>query len=259
MEIFPKEIEGGGTTLVNEIIEGFIQAAQLIVTLNPEVLDIAVLSLIVSLTSTCLSALISIPVGAYIYCHDFFGKRFVINIIQTLYALPTVIAGLLLFLLLSNQGPLGFLGFLFTPQGMILAQMILVMPLVTGLTISALSGIDKDMRTSILSLGATRLQAVTTLIREARFAIIAAVLLGFGRAISEVGAAMIIGGNIRIIPGNLFSGTRVLTTAISLETSQGNFSFAIALGIILLGVAIIVNLVLNMVQSGSLWKNSWTS
>jgi tungstate transport system permease protein len=245
--------------VVNEIINGFVQAIQLIVALNPEVVGITILSLIVSLTSTCLSAIISIPVGAYIYCHDFFGKRLVINIIQTLYALPTVIAGLLLFLLLSHQGPLGFLDFLFTPQGMILAQMILVTPLITGLTITALSGIDREMRYSILSLGATRLQAVVTLIQEARFAILAAVILGFGRAISEVGAAMIIGGNIRAVPGQFWSGTRVLTTAISLETSQGDFSFAIALGLILLGVAVIVNVGLNMIQSGSLWRNSWTS
>jgi tungstate transport system permease protein len=115
------------------------------------------------------------------------------------------------------------------------------------------------MRHSILSLGATKFQAVVTLIQEARFAILAAVILGFGRAISEVGAAMIIGGNIRAFPGDFLSGTRVLTTAISLETSQGDFSLAIALGLILLGVAVIVNVGLNMIQSGSLWKNSWNS
>jgi tungstate transport system permease protein len=245
--------------MVYEIIDGFVQAIQLIVSLNPEVVGITLLTLIVSLTSTFLSALISVPAGAYIYSHDFFGKRLVINIIQTLYALPTVLAGLLLFLLLSHQGPLGFLDFLFTPQGMIIAQMILVTPLITGLTISALSGIDMDMRHSILSLGATKFQTIVTLIKEARFAILAAVILGFGRAISEVGAAMIIGGNIRAFPGDFLSGTRVLTTAISLETSQGDFSLAIALGLILLGVAVIVNVGLNMIQSGSLWKNSWNS
>ncbi|MDD1719356.1 MAG: ABC transporter permease [Methanoregulaceae archaeon] len=227
--------------------------------LDPEIIRITTLSLAVSLTSTALSAAISIPLGTLIYYREFFGKRMLINIIQTLYALPTVLAGLLLFLLLSNQGPLGPLGLLFTPTGMILAQMILVTPLIVGLTISALSGIDREMRNAISSLGATTFQSILTLIQEARFAILAAVILGFGRAISEVGAAMIIGGNIRGYSGSLISGTRVLTTAISLETSQGDFAFAIALGIILLGVAVVVNLGLNIVQSGFLAKNSWTS
>lgn len=244
---------------MNEIIEGFIQAIQLIVSLNPEVIGITILSLVISLTATALSALYSIPLGAYIYYHDFYGKRAIVNLVQTLYALPTVIAGLFLFLLLSHQGPLGFLGLLFTPEGMILAQMVLVTPLITGLTLSALSGIDREMRLSIQSLGATKFQAIITLVQEARFAILAAVILGFGRAISEVGAAMIIGGNIRAFPGDFFSGTRVLTTAISLETSQGDFPLAIALGIILLGVAVIVNVLLNLVQSGPLGKDTWAS
>jgi tungstate transport system permease protein len=243
--------------MVGEIVTGFSQAINLIITFNPEVIRITLLSLQISLTSTFLSAIISIPLGALIYYHEFFGKRFIINLIQTLYALPTVLAGLLLFLLLSNSGPLGFLGLLFTPQGMILAQMILVMPLIIGFTISALSGVDRDMKVIVLSLGATKFQSIFTLIREVRFAILAAVILGFGRAISEVGAAMIIGGNIRGVLG--YSGTRVLTTAISLETSQGDFPLAIALGIILLGVAVLVNFGLNLVQEGSVWKSYTTS
>ncbi len=238
--------------MVNEILNGFIQAIQLIVTMNPEVVKVTVLSLQISLTATLLSALISIPIGALIYYHEFFGKRAIINLIQTLYALPTVLVGLFLFLMISNQGPIGPLGLLYTPYGMIIAQMMLVIPLIIGLTISALSGIDPEMRSAIKSLGATTIQSIGTLVREARFAILAAVILGFGRAISEVGAAMIIGGNIR-------GYTRVLTTAISLDTSIGDFAGAIALGIILLGVAVIVNVGLNLVQSGSAWKNTWTS
>lgn len=242
------------------IVDGFVQAIQLILSGDPEVMMITALSLVISLSATLLSAVISIPVGSLIYYHDFFGKRALINIIQTLYALPTVIAGLFLFLMISNQGPFGQFGLLYTPFGMIIAQMILVIPLIVGLTISALSGIEPEMRHAVMSLGATGMQSVFTLIREARFAILAVVILGFGRAISEVGAAMIIGGNIRAVPGApLFSGTRVLTTTISLETSQGDFAFAIALGIILLGVAVIVNVGLNMVQAGSIWRNSWTS
>src|SRR5271157_2542212 len=126
--------------MVSEIVSGFLQAISLIATLDPEVIRITILSLEISLTSTFLSALLSVPLGALIYYHEFFGKRFIINMIQTLYALPTVLAGLLLFLLLSNAGPFGFLALLFTPQGMVLAQMILVMPLITGFTISAMSG-----------------------------------------------------------------------------------------------------------------------
>jgi tungstate transport system permease protein len=242
----------GDQKMANEIIDGFIQAVQLIVTMDPEVVKITILSLEISLTATLLSACIAIPIGAFLYYRDFFGKRAVINIIQTLYALPTVIAGLVLFLIISHQGPLGFLSLLYTAPGMVIAQMILVLPLITGLTFSALNGIDPEMRQTVTSLGATGMQSVRTLILEARFGILAAVILGFGRAISEVGAAMIIGGNIR-------GYTRVLTTAISLETSVGDFAFAIALGVILLGVAVIVNLGLNLIQSGSVWKSSFAS
>ena len=238
--------------MAGEIIDGFLQALHLIVNVDHEVLQITILSLEISLASTLFSACIGIPLGTYLYYHDFPGKRALVNIIQTLYALPTVIAGLLLFLLISSQGPLGFLHILYTPVGMIIAQMILVIPLITGLTFAALMAIDPEMRQTVISLGATGMQSARTLIMEVRFGILAAVILGFGRAISEVGAALIIGGNIR-------GYTRVLTTAISLETSVGDFPFAIALGIILLGVAVLVNVGLNMVQTGSAWKSSFTS
>jgi tungstate transport system permease protein len=216
------------------------------------VVRITVLALEISLTATLLSACIGIPLGAFLYYHDFYGKRAVINLVQTLYALPTVVAGLLLFLIISLQGPLGFLHLLYTAPGMVVAQMILVLPLVVGLTFSAMNGIDPAMRQTVISLGATGLQSAKTLILEARFGILAAVILGFGRAISEVGAAMIIGGNIR-------GYTRVLTTAISLATSTGDFAYAIALGIILLGVAVLVNVGLNIIQTGSAWKSSFVS
>jgi tungstate transport system permease protein len=238
--------------MAGEIIDGFVQAIHLILSGDPEVIRITILSLEISLTATLISACIGIPVGAFLYYHDFYGKRAAVNLIQTLYAMPTVVAGLVLFLFISHQGPLGFLSLLYTAPGMVIAQMILVLPLVTGLTFAALNGIDPEMRQTVTSLGATTMQSVRTLILEARFGILAAVILGFGRAISEVGAAMIIGGNIR-------GYTRVLTTAISLATSVGDFAYAIALGIILLGVAVIVNIGLNLIQSGSGWKSSWTS
>jgi tungstate transport system permease protein len=227
--------------VVNEIVDGFVQAFWLIVTLNPEVIEITLRSLGISIAATALGALVSLPLGGLIHFHEFRGKRVLVNIIQTLYALPTVIAGLFLFLFISRAGPFGFLGMLFTPVGMILAQFILVLPILIGLTISALSTIDREARLTVTSLGASGSQSVLTIMQEARFAIFAAIILSFGRAISEVGAAMMIGGNIR-------GATRVLTTAITLETSIGNFSLSIALGIILLGVAVIVNLILNVAQ-----------
>lgn len=226
---------------MNEIIEGFTQAVNLIISLDPEVLEITFRSLSISLTATLLGALIALPIGGLIHFHEFRGKRVVVNIIQTLYALPTVIAGLFLFLFISRAGPFGFLGLLFTPEGMVVAQLILILPVLIGLTISALSTIDKEVRYTITSLGATRTQGVFAIMQEARFAILSAIILGFGRAISEVGAAMMIGGNIR-------GATRVLTTAIALETSMGDFGRSIALGIILLGVAVFVNLGLNIIQ-----------
>jgi len=225
----------------NPIIEGFIEAIRLIISLDPQVVEITIRSLYVSLTATFFAALIALPIGALIYFYDFRGKPVVVSLLQTLYALPTVIVGLVMFLLLSNIGPFGFLRLLYTPGGMIVTQTVLIIPLLMGLTVSALSGIDRDKRYTITALGASRLQTVTTIIMEARFAVMSGVLLGFGRAIAEVGTVMIVGGNIR-------GATRVLTTAIALNTSMANYSMSIALGIILLAVALGVNIALSLVQ-----------
>jgi len=216
------------------IIDGLMEAIHLIVSLDPDVMEITALSLVVSLTATCVATIIALPVGTAVKFTDFRGKKVLINLIQTLYSLPTVIVGLMVFLLITRHGPLGFTGVLFTPQAMILAQTILILPIMIGLTISALSGVDETIRDTIVSLGATRLQFLTSIVREARFAIFAAVVVGFGRAISEVGAAILIGGNIA-------HRTRVLTTAISLNTSQWEIGTSIALGIILLAIALVVN------------------
>jgi len=229
---------------MNDIIEGFAQAIQLIVTLNPEVMEIAMRTLMISLTATLLASLVAIPAGWWIHFHEFSGKRAVINIIQTLYAVPTVLVGLFVYLLISSSGPLGMLGLLFTPGGMILAQMLLVIPMMIGLVITAFSGVDRTVVDTITSLGATGYQSMITIIKEVRFAVFAAVILGFGRAISEVGAAMMIGGNIR-------GYTRVLTTSIALETSMGNLPLSIALGLILLGIALVITVMLNVVQQRS--------
>jgi tungstate transport system permease protein len=226
---------------MNDIIEGFTQAFQLIVTLDPEVMGITIRSLFISLSATLLASIIAIPLGGLIHFREFGGKKALITIIQALYALPTVLAGLFVFLLISRSGPFGFLGLMFTPTGMIFGQMVLITPLMIGMTLIALSGVRKNIQDTIVSLGADEFQSILTIIKEARFAILGGVILGFGRAISEVGAAMIIGGNIR-------GYTRILTTAIALETSQGNLPLSIALGLILLFIALIVTTILFLVQ-----------
>jgi tungstate transport system permease protein len=224
-----------------DIINGIITAFQLIITLNPDVIDITIRSLYISLIATVIASLIGIPLGGFIHFKEFGGKRGLILIIQTLYSLPTVIAGLFIYLLISRSGPLGFLHLLYTPGAMIIGQTILVLPIMVGMTLIALSGVKQNLQDTVISLGATSGQTISTIIKEARFAMIGGIILGFGRAISEVGAAMMLGGNIA-------GYTRVLTTAIALNTSQGDIPFSIALGIILLSVALIVTAIAFLVQ-----------
>jgi tungstate transport system permease protein len=228
---------------MDEIVTGITQAFNLIVTLNPDVLHIAALSVYISLAATLLAACISIPLGGLIHFREFRGKQTLKVIIQTLYSVPTVVVGLLVYLLLSRAGPLGFFGLLFTPEGMILGQMILIIPITTGLVISALSGVDRNISDTLVSLGATEFQGIVQIVKEARLAILSAVILAFGRAISEVGVAMMIGGNIA-------GQTRVLTTAIALQTGMGDFGFSIALGIILLAIALVIVVAMNLITSG---------
>lgn len=234
---------------MNAILDGISQAINLIVTLNPEVFEIAALSLYISLSATILAALISLPIAGLIHFREFHGKRALIVVIQTLYSVPTVVVGLVIYLLISRSGPFGFLGLLFTPEGMILGQTVLIIPIMTGLFISGLTGVGKDIRDMVVSLGATEFQSIATIVKEARFAILSAIVLGFGRAISEVGVAMMIGGNIR-------GATRVLTTAITLQTGIGDFGFSIALGIILLSIALIVVIIMNIITV-ALSKEQW--
>ncbi len=226
---------------MSEIVEGFSQAINLIVTLNPDLLQIAALSLYVSLCATLLAAVITIPLGGFIHFHEFRGKQALVTLIQTLYSVPTVIVGLLVYFIISRSGPLGFFGLLYSPEGMILGQAVLIIPIMLGLVITALSGISQNIRDTLVSLGATESQGILEIIREARFAILAGVILGFGRAISEVGVAMMIGGNIR-------GETRVLTTAIALGTGMGEFSLAIALGIILLAISMMVVILMKFIS-----------
>ena len=226
---------------MTEIWDGLTKAIELLISLDPEVMEIAGRSLRISGTACLLASLICLPLGSLIHFHHFRGKRALINIIQTLFSVPTVLVGLFVLVLFSRAGPLGELGILFTPPVMVVGQMILITPLLLGLTISALSGVSKEVVDTATSLGASSFQTVWLVLREARYAVLAAVIMGFGRAISEVGCALMVGGNIR-------GATRVITTSIALETSKGELALAIALGIILLLLALIINIVLNRLQ-----------
>ena len=226
---------------MTEIWDGLTKAIELIISLDPYVMEIAGRSLSISGTACLLASLICLPLGSLIHFRQFRGKRALINIIQTLFSVPTVLIGLFVFVLFSRAGPLGELGIIFTPTAMVIGQMILITPLLLGLTISALSGVSKEIVDTATSLGASGLQTVWLVLREARYAVLVAVIMGFGRAISEVGCALMVGGNFKDV-------TRVLTTAIYLETGQGELELAIALGIILLFLALIINIVLNRLQ-----------
>lgn len=226
---------------MTEIWQGLVKAIGLIVSFDPEVMEIAGRSLMISVTSVLLASVICLPLGSLIHFHRFPGKRLLINLIQTFFSIPTVAIGLFVFVLFSRAGPLGGLNLLFTPTVMVLGQMILLTPILLGLTISAVSGVDKAILDTARSLGASGFQVAIVVLREARFAVMAAVIMGFGRAISEVGIALMAGGNIK-------GFTRVITTAISLETSKGDLELSIALGIILIFIALVINIVLNKIQ-----------
>jgi tungstate transport system permease protein len=224
------------------IWEALKEAIHLIVSRDPTVIEITWRSLRISVTSTLLAALVCVPLGGLISFRSFPGKRFLLNLIQTLYSVPTVCVGLFVFLLICRSGPLGGEdGWVFTPAAMVLGQAVLIAPIMIGMTVSALSGVDKTIKDTTLSLGASEPQAIWAIIKEARFAMGAGLILGFGRAISEVGTAMMLGGNI-------VGYTRVLTTTIAWETGQGDFARALALGIILLCVALMMAVTVNVVQ-----------
>jgi len=222
-----------------ELWEGLVQAVQLIARLDPEVVEISLRSLYVSAASIIIAALFCVPAGGIIHFHEFRGKKVLINVIQTFYSIPTVVVGLFVFLFISRAGPLGGLELLFTPAAIIIGQVILIIPILTGMTLSALNGVDRSIKDTALSMGASGSQAIWTIISEARFAVVGALILGFGRAISEVGAALMLGGNIR-------GYTRVLTTAISLETQRGDLVLSLALGIILISIAMVVSVIVNV-------------
>lgn len=206
-----------------------------------DLLNVTFLSLIVSGTATLLAALMGIPLGSIMGLRNFRGKGLVKTVTYTLYGLPPVVAGLVIFILISNSGPLGSLELLFTPAAMILAQTIIVFPIITGLTMSAVSDVSGELRETAITLGANEKQVMKTVLHDARVGISSAVMIGFGRAIAEVGAVIIVGGNI-------MWHTRVLTTAIVLETRRGNFEYGIMLGIVLMSIAMLVFYILKRYQ-----------
>lgn len=223
------------------ILEGIKQAFWLLVTGDPEVLAITWLSVKVSGIATLISLVLGVSVGTIVALTSFPGKRLTVSVINTGMALPPVVVGLFVTVFLWRNGPLGFLEILYTPTAMVFAQTIIATPIVMGISLAAMQQLPKKLRLQILALGATRLQMVWLLIREARLPLLAAVMAGFGGVISEVGASIMVGGNIK-------GYSRVLTTATVMETSRGNFDVAIALGIILLLLAYLINLVLTYVQ-----------
>ncbi len=218
-----------------------LAAVKLIFSCNGDVLITVWTSLYTAAIAIILAALFGIPAGLWLGINRFRGRRILITLLNTLMALPTVVVGLLLFGLLSRQGPLGHWGLLFTPVAMIIGQMVLATPIVANYVHAAVVGADDRIVPTLRTLGASSMQAAWQLLREVRFGVMAAVIAGFGRVIAEVGVAMMLGGNIR-------NSTRTMTTAIALETSKGEFAFGLALGLILMAVALLVNLGLNFLQ-----------
>ena len=223
------------------ILEGFRKALELVLTLDREVLGITLLSLEVSASATAISVLVGVAAGTAIALGTFPGKRLLVSVVNTGMGLPPVVVGLFVSMLLWRNGPLGALGLLYTPTAIVIAQAVIATPIVTGITIGAIQGLPPSLRLQILALGATRAQLVWMLVREARIPLLAGVMAGFGGVISEVGASIMVGGNIR-------GQTRVLTTATVMETGKGNFDVAIALSAILLALTLAVNVALTLVQ-----------
>jgi len=223
------------------IVQGVWKAVVLLVTLDPETWSITFLSLKVSGAATLASLFIGMGAGISLALADFRGKKLLVSIINTGMGLPPVVVGLFVTIMLWRNGPMGFLKLLYTPGAIILAQAVIATPIVAGITIAAIQNLPRNLRLQILALGATRLQMIWLLMREARLPLLAAVMAGFGGVISEVGASIMVGGNIK-------GYTRVLTTATVMETGRGNFDIAIALGIILLLLTFAVNYILTLVQ-----------
>ncbi|HEY9447950.1 MAG TPA: ABC transporter permease [Burkholderiales bacterium] len=230
---------------MNDIATAWTTALHLIVSLDAELMGIVMLSMEVSLTAVALAAVVGLPFGAMLAVGRFPGRQAVVVVMNALMGLPPVVVGLLVYLLLSRAGPLGELGMLFTPGAMIMAQTILVAPIMAALSRQALEDAWREYEEQLRSLGAEAFRAALTLLWDSRFSLITIVLAGFGRAAAEVGAVMIVGGNIDGV-------TRVMTTTIALETSKGDLPLALGLGIILVGIVLGVNALAQLVKDAAL-------
>jgi len=226
---------------MGEIYRGFVQALHLIAAGDPELVRVTLLSLEVTGIALLFSTLVGVPLGSFMGLRRFPARHLVIALLYTGMGFPPVVVGLFVYLMLSRVGPAGFLGWLFTPKAMVISQVIISFPLVAGFTMAAVMGVDPNLRQQVLSLGATEWQATLAILREARIGVVVSIIAGFGSIISEVGSVMLVGGNIQ-------GSTRVLTTAIVLETRKGNFDLAIALGIVVLALSFVANLLMLRLQ-----------
>ncbi len=223
------------------ILDSLASALMLMTRLDKDLLEIVGVSLKVSFSSTAISSLIGVPLGVVIAVGNFRGKRIVITILNTLLALPTVVIGLFVYAVISRKGVLGVFGLLYTQKAIVIGQIFLIVPIITIFTVSAVNRIDRRYRLTAMTLGADRFQTLRVLLMEARFGIVSAVVAAFGRVISEIGISMMLGGNAR-------GFTRTMTTAMALEYDKGEFVLAIALGIILMTISLVINVLLNHFQ-----------
>jgi len=235
---------------MNSIIEGFKKAFELIFSLDAELLGIIFLSLRVSGTALLIVSIIGVPLSALLSLKKFPARGLFISVMNTFMGLPPVVAGLFVYLMLSRSGPMGFMGLLYTPTAMIIAQAILAFPIAVSLCHSAIVGVNPIIKQASMTLGATPFQTSVAIIKEARYGIMSGIIAAFGRLMAEVGAILIVGGNIA-------GYTRVMTTTIALETDKGNFELAIALGIILLAISLFINSALHFIQKKGELPAQW--
>jgi tungstate transport system permease protein len=226
---------------MSHLLEAVRIALDMILSGDGTVYSIALRTLLIATSATAISSILFVPLGCLLHFSHFRGKRLAVSVIQTLYSVPTVLVGMLVFLFISRAGPVGGLGLLFTPAAIVIGEVLLIAPIITGLTISSLQSMGSELRDTALSLGAGKGRMVLKVLAESRQAILTAVLMAFGRAVSEVGIAIMVGGNI--------SGyTRTLTTAIVLGVGKGETAYSIALGIILMALALVVSISVNVLQ-----------
>ncbi len=229
---------------MNDLAQAFAAAFELIGRLDAELIGIVALSLEVSVTAVMVASLVGLPLGAALAVERFRGRQAIVVLLNALMGLPPVVVGLLVYLLLSRAGPLGSFGILFTPAAMIIAQAILITPIIAALSRQTIEDAWREYEEQLRSLGAKRLTAALTLLWDTRFSLVTIVLAGFGRAAAEVGAVIIVGGNIDGV-------TRVMTTAIALETSKGDLPLALGLGIILVGLVVALNAAANLIKEAA--------